>query len=105
LLYYSALLNGVIAPVLIFLVTQIAGSPKTPHGDARLNFTDLFAFPKPGDATPSPISRTACDFQTPMEASRSQRCAALRVRRRREPVRTAESSLRERRFQRGLNRR
>jgi hypothetical protein len=24
-----------------------------PHGDARLNFTDLFAFPKPGDASKS----------------------------------------------------
>lgn len=28
LLYYSAVLNGVIAPVLLFLVTQIAGNPK-----------------------------------------------------------------------------
>src|SRR6201984_550864 len=24
-----------------------------PHGDARLDFTDLYAFPKPGDATKS----------------------------------------------------
>src|SRR3954447_16509181 len=24
-----------------------------PHGDARLDFTDLFAFPKPGDASKS----------------------------------------------------
>ena len=24
-----------------------------PHGDARLDFTDLYAFPKPGDASKS----------------------------------------------------
>jgi hypothetical protein len=32
-----------------------------PHGDARLDLTDLYAFPKPGDAGKSGRKAQACE--------------------------------------------
>ena len=80
-----------------------------PRGDARLDLTDLYAFPKPGDAgksilimdvhpsaaknppgpttaelirtaIPSPISPTACGSRRPKVEHRPRRCAASRAR-------------------------
>jgi hypothetical protein len=54
-----------------------------PHGDARLNFTDLYAFPKPGGiptAIRSPMSPTGCLSRPPRAERRPRRFVTTRRR-------------------------